>query len=110
MLAVAAGSARADTYCVGKTGCDHDVADLQTALDMAAAATGPDTVDLAGSATSASGFTYADPDDPVRIEGSDNAALVASDAGATTLKVVGAAGSAISGLDVIVQPDAGTGI
>src|SRR3954447_9028707 len=110
MLAVAAGSARADTYCVGKTGCDHDVADLQTALDMAAAAAGPDTVDLAGSATSGSGFTYSDPDDPVRIKGTDNPRLLATDAGATTLKVVGAPGSTITGLDVIVQPDGGTGI
>src|SRR4051794_14756461 len=110
MLAVAAGSARADTYCVGKTGCDHDVADLQTALNMAAAATGPDTVDLAGSATSASGFSYTDPDDPVHIEGTDKPTLVASNAGVTTLKVVGAPGSTITGLDVIVQPSAGTGI
>jgi hypothetical protein len=77
---------------------------------MAAAATGPDTVDLAGSATSASGFTYTDPDDPVHIEGTDNPALLASNAGATTLKVVGAPGSTITGLDVIVQPNGGTGI
>jgi uncharacterized protein YwbE len=110
MLAVAAGSARADTYCVGKTGCDHDVADLQTALNSAAARAGTDTVDLAGSVTSASGFTYSDPDDPVHIEGSDNPTLHASNPGATTLRVVGAPGSTITGLDVIVQPDQGTGI
>ena len=110
MMAVAVGSARADTYCVGKTGCDHDVADLQTALNMAAAAAGRDTVDLAGSATSASGFSYNDPDDPVSIEGTDNPRVSASSAGATTLKVLGARGSTISGIDVIVQPDGGTGI
>lgn len=110
MLAAAAGPARADTYCVGKTGCDHDVANLQTALDMAATHTGPDTVDLTGSVTAPSGFTYSDPDDPVHIEGTDNPTLSASNAGATTLKVIGAAGSTITGLDVIVQPNAGTGI
>src|SRR3954453_24244604 len=102
MLAVAAGSARADTYCVGKTGCDHDVADLQTALDMAAAAAGPDTVKLAGDATSASGFTSNKPDDPVHIDGADNPTLHASNAGATTLKVLGTPGSTITGVDVIV--------
>ena len=48
LLLVTATAARADTYCVGKTGCDHDVpgGDLQLALSQAAAHGGEDTVKL----------------------------------------------------------------
>jgi hypothetical protein len=107
------GVARADTYCVNTSGCDatHDKgADLQAALTAAEANPGPDDV-LVGDGTYASaGFTY-DNADPVRIEGTGNPTLESSGpAPSTTLKVLGSADSTIEGIDVIVQPNAGTGI
>src|SRR3954451_25197371 len=122
MLAIAAGSARADTYCVNTPGCDvpHDKgADLQQALDAAAARPGPDTVKIGnGTVTSSTGFTYDDPD-PVHIDGSGGRSTgvagptleATAPSPGTPLAVLGAAGSTISDIAVEVEGgNANTGI
>ena len=97
LMLISASAARADTYCVGKTGCDHDVAgnDLQLALTQAAGHSGEDTVEV-GQAQflAASGFTYSSSDavhivgdggvvtngtlDDVLVEGQEKASLLAT--------------------------------
>jgi hypothetical protein len=108
-----AGVARADTYCVNTSGCDatHDKgADLQAALTAAETHPGPDDVLVGDGTYTSAGFTY-DSVDPVHVEGSGSPTLESSGpASSTTLEVLGSADSTIEAINVIVQPDAGTGI
>lgn len=120
VLALPVAAARADTYCVNTTGCDHDEgSNFQTALTDAQGHAGPDTVKLgAPPITTATGFTYNSPD-PVAIEGvggpgqgthgttlSDTSSNPSSH---TVLSVLGSSASTISGIDVIVPGGTGTG-
>jgi hypothetical protein len=122
LLLVTATAARADTYCVGKTGCDHDVPsnDLQLALTQAATHAGDDTVEVADTMTSyqaAGGFTYNSPD-PVHIVGEGGVAFgeasvtlvdsTANPTGHTTLKVLGSSASTVTGIDVVVPGGTGS--
>jgi hypothetical protein len=74
-MAVWAGTASADSYCVAPaTGCTVDLATLQPALDQAAAHAGADTVrlgDATYTTTTNNGFTYTDTGnaDPISIVG-----------------------------------------
>jgi hypothetical protein len=107
----AAAMARADTYCVNQTGCDHPEGDLlQEALDDAATHPGPDTIRMGpGSVSTLTGFVY-DDQAPVRIEGQGRPALIAGAAdptGQTILKVTGSRASEIVGLSVNIPGGSG---
>jgi hypothetical protein len=110
-LPAAAGAA---DYCIApKTGCEHDVDSLTTALDAADDAPDADRVLLGAgtyTAPTISGFTYDKAGSPVEIAGAgEGQTIITTPGGPTGLWLIAGAGSSIHDLTIRLPQNAQEG-